>query len=647
MPTEKEYIEFDERIYSKLNALEKTILAAATLADWFSIDFAVSVSQSDDAPQVVKDLLKKSLLVKKENAFSISSTFSDYIGNEVQYLNWNERNQIIRRAIGFWSKSGAHEQAISFCCKHRFWDLATDVLLGCSDSFVSAGQFEKLHKWFEQVPAEYIDKDPLLMVYRAWCFPEFQKINGAEPYLRQVDLLLENNKLELERSHWLKASVQALALKGYISRISGDYQQAVVHAQRAVSLASEGYPAILSRLYTTIGQDLYLKGDALAAQAALQQAMSLGKQYKKHHDVLIALGYSVASMLLSGQLSAAITLYEDTLTWFENTGVIDHSALEMLNDLPIDVYREMFDVDKAESYSAKMLAYCENTAPALHHLTTHMRRYRMAMNVDSAEQAYVALTQAESFREILGVSWAFGWLPVNVMRIEYELRFGDVNVANRYFETREAELNSNNSFANENERFVLAEWLAKVGRYQDACKQLQDIKSQALREHRVLHAIRAEVQIAVTLYPHDTVSAVLHLRDALQLVPEKENIVGPFLWYGDVIMPLLEKVGAKLYQDPCSLVLFKAIKAKAEQCWPSIQTDDLLKQLSGRQMMIMKLLIEGDQDKVIAKKLGISPGTVKTHLRAIYRKLNCNNRAQAVSVAMENGMLYLDDVMIG
>ena len=106
-------------------------------------------------------------------------------------------------------------------------------------------------------------------------------------------------------------------------------------------------------------------------------------------------------------------------------------------------------------------------------------------------------------------------------------------------------------------------------------------------------------------------------------------------------MPLLEQVNSKLYQDIPSQQLLSKVKQSAAILWPAKTSNNLLEALSERQLAILKLLVEGDQDKVIAKKLDISPGTVKTHLRAIYRKLECNNRAQAVSIALENGLYLL------
>ena len=63
--------------------------------------------------------------------------------------------------------------------------------------------------------------------------------------------------------------------------------------------------------------------------------------------------------------------------------------------------------------------------------------------------------------------------------------------------------------------------------------------------------------------------------------------------------------------------------------------------LTGRELAVLQLLREGLTAAAIGHRLLISPRTVHTHLRSIYRKLGVADRMQAVLVAQELGLLPL------
>ena len=60
---------------------------------------------------------------------------------------------------------------------------------------------------------------------------------------------------------------------------------------------------------------------------------------------------------------------------------------------------------------------------------------------------------------------------------------------------------------------------------------------------------------------------------------------------------------------------------------------NLVTRLTARQMEVLRLLALGKPNKVIARELDLSEGTVKIHLSAIFRVLDVNNRTEAVLAA--------------
>lgn len=68
------------------------------------------------------------------------------------------------------------------------------------------------------------------------------------------------------------------------------------------------------------------------------------------------------------------------------------------------------------------------------------------------------------------------------------------------------------------------------------------------------------------------------------------------------------------------------------------QEEDPFASLTPREYEILTLLAEGQSNKVIARNLGISDGTVKLHVKAILRKLNISSRITAAVMAVEHGI---------
>ena len=64
--------------------------------------------------------------------------------------------------------------------------------------------------------------------------------------------------------------------------------------------------------------------------------------------------------------------------------------------------------------------------------------------------------------------------------------------------------------------------------------------------------------------------------------------------------------------------------------------------LSEREMDVLRLLPSGSSNKAIALQLGLSENTVKSHISHIFSKLGVQSRAEAVSAAMQRGLLRIE-----
>ena len=67
--------------------------------------------------------------------------------------------------------------------------------------------------------------------------------------------------------------------------------------------------------------------------------------------------------------------------------------------------------------------------------------------------------------------------------------------------------------------------------------------------------------------------------------------------------------------------------------------EGLVAPLTKRETQILTYIAEGNSNKEIARILSISEQTIKNHVSAILRKLNANDRAHAVALALRSGWI--------
>ena len=63
--------------------------------------------------------------------------------------------------------------------------------------------------------------------------------------------------------------------------------------------------------------------------------------------------------------------------------------------------------------------------------------------------------------------------------------------------------------------------------------------------------------------------------------------------------------------------------------------------ISEREIAVLRLIAKGNRNKDIAERLNIAEDTVKSHIKRILDKLGARDRTQAVSIAVQRGIIQL------
>lgn len=146
----------------------------------------------------------------------------------------------------------------------------------------------------------------------------------------------------------------------------------------------------------------------------------------------------------------------------------------------------------------------------------------------------------------------------------------------------------------------------------------------------------------------DGVTAIGRLRD----VPARVLVLTTYDTDSDVLPAIKAGATGYLLKDTPRDELFRAVRSAARGeavLSPSVATrlvgqvrTPAAEPLSDREVEVLGLIARGCTNREAAARLFISEATVKTHLVHVYAKLGVNDRAAAVAVAYERGVLSAD-----
>jgi len=88
---------------------------------------------------------------------------------------------------------------------------------------------------------------------------------------------------------------------------------------------------------------------------------------------------------------------------------------------------------------------------------------------------------------------------------------------------------------------------------------------------------------------------------------------------------------------PGHLAARSGVSPSVNQRWTGRELADCFPQLTSRQLSVLRVLLRGVSDKVIARELDIALNTVKSHVTEVLKRLGVSCRAEAVATAARMG----------
>ena len=141
-------------------------------------------------------------------------------------------------------------------------------------------------------------------------------------------------------------------------------------------------------------------------------------------------------------------------------------------------------------------------------------------------------------------------------------------------------------------------------------------------------------------YPAMPISMLTTSREEADVIEALQNGAQGYLLKDmepDELIDALQQIvrGNTVVAKELTSVLAKAVQGESHRSSTQASSID---ELTPREREILCHLADGQSNKVIARNLGISDGTVKLHVKAILRKLEVHSRVEAAVIAVEQNL---------
>ncbi|MBV8526164.1 MAG: hypothetical protein JOY71_29325 [Acetobacteraceae bacterium] len=185
---------------------------------------------------------------------------------------------------------------------------------------------------------------------------------------------------------------------------------------------------------------------------------------------------------------------------------------------------------------------------------------------------------------------------------------------------------------------------AAQNRRHDTISMLERLHREAKAAHNDYRALSLAAQLAVALLAANQRTEAADAFRSVLAVGSSAGVYQTILDQGPEIRTLLlrfQEGAARTGQCRELLAYAESLLGRSREMHEPTPTaaSAIAESLSPRERTIIELIGQGQPNKEIARTLGITPETVKSHVKNIFTKLDVKRRAQAVSRAQVLGLL--------
>jgi LuxR family maltose regulon positive regulatory protein len=675
----------------------RTFLLQTSILDRLSGSLCDAVTGLEGGQTRLEELERSNLLLvpldEERRWYRYHHLFSEFLRERLRRENAGLVSELHGRASAWHEKNGTASEAVGHALAAEDFSRAGYLAERLVGEIVGRGERPAIQVFLRALPREVVHSRPeLLVLYAAYVPDPSGRLDAYEPLLREAEGML--GLVEAHNAEGTTATYDDNDLANYageITAVRAFYAGMRVDTERAIALGRCGLQLLsednlIYRVLATINlATAYLdSGDLATARQAIGEALNVSRIAGFRARIANCLVLQGRLQILQGHLSDARETYERLLRLAAVHG--EALSMEEGGEAHIgmgEVLLELNDLEAAMRHlreGVELLLKWSGIGVAANRVLEGTEAHGRAARPDEISidfaavpgviSGYVALARArdaqgnaegafESLRKAdriaqnphIGNRWK---ARVEAWRARLHVAQGDLKAADRWAQERESSTDDEFVYSPESEleHTTLARLLVARGRPGEALRVVERLLEAAEAGGRGRTVIEVLVLKALALQAkNDEPEALAALRRVLTLA-EAEGHVRTFADEGAPMLDLLRRVLKARGREPPGIEgevpieyvgkLLEALGAPvmAPSTVRSRGTGALvLNPITERELEVLKHLDSDLSNKEIAATLFVSPATVKSHTKHLYRKLGVSARHQAVARGRELGLL--------
>ena len=545
-----------------------------------------------------------------------------------------------RRAYGWYASHEMWNEAVRHAIAAKDFDEALNFIKNCAMTLVVRGDLLTLLSWERQLPEELMSGQLQVKLALAWGMALVNRFTEADAFLSYVE---EAASAERGGELWWKCR----AVRAVIFGLEGESAKARNIALDC--LQNNSFDSFYFDALCHVTRYGHLKAgdwDAFYAvptpKAADRETSHISKTYQ-----LCLYGLAAAHRLACDE---ALGFYDEAKQLAISCAGPKSVSAAMVTGLKAATLFERGQISEAEVSVLDDFDLIETTAFHESFLQAFLVLIRSAQVRGDAHRAFDFVNRAER------IGWERGWRHVVATalleRVRLLLAMGQTDDAQSLLEAYE-QLKARQPSSDRctwTEIYTcskIAEGLVAgaTGQTSDAVRLLSSAYEELLATNDRLSALRVGTELSlVHLRSEATLNAINSFKPVLSMATDA-GAVG-FVLDCDLeigrLLSLTKNDGSAERVDDVrnfadTLLALIEKRRVPDRASPNPQKPKQM--LTVRENAIIEFIAKGKSNKEIARALGVTPETIKTHVKRIFLKLSAASRAQAVVRAQSLGLL--------